>query len=137
MPSIVFNTNRNNLDIIAKGKYLPTIKEFLFMGITFGLTVFAWIFFRAENVQHAFAYISQICSATIFNKPEKAAFASSQNNSVIITLLIFFFIAVEWFGRERQFAIAAIGIKWPRVLRWGFYSFLIFLMRIFPFLMFK
>ena len=35
MPSIIFNTNRNNLDIVAKGKYLPTVKEFLSMGITF------------------------------------------------------------------------------------------------------
>ena len=36
------------------------------MLLTFGLTVFAWIFFRAENIGHAFNYISEILSKSIF-----------------------------------------------------------------------
>jgi D-alanyl-lipoteichoic acid acyltransferase DltB (MBOAT superfamily) len=47
---------------VAKGKYLPTLKEFFDIGLTFGLTVFAWIFFRANNVTHAMSYISGIFS---------------------------------------------------------------------------
>src|SRR6266567_2038949 len=33
MPSIILNTNRNNLDIVAQGKYLPNLKEVVSIGI--------------------------------------------------------------------------------------------------------
>jgi len=71
MPSIIFKTNRNNLEIVAKGKYLPTIKEFIAISITFSLTVFAWIFFRASDVTHAFYKVSR-CIA--FQKKSPAEF---------------------------------------------------------------
>ena len=44
MPSIIFNTNRNNLNSVAQGKDLPNIKEFFSIVITFSLTVLTWIF---------------------------------------------------------------------------------------------
>ena len=37
MPSIIFNTNRNNLNNVAQGKYLPSFKEFLSIFATFSL----------------------------------------------------------------------------------------------------
>ncbi len=118
MPSIIFNNNRNNMDTVAKGKLFPTIKELLAMGITFSLTVFAWIFFRAENVSHAFGIISEIGSSSLFSKP-------SIFPKMILFLLLIFMI-IEWLGREEQFAIAKLGIKWPRSIKWGFYFILIF-----------
>ncbi len=117
MPSIVFNTHRNNLDIVASGKYLPTLKELFAIGITFSLTVFAWIFFRAENVTHAFSYISRIFISSPFTIPN---FVSKQ----IIGLTLIFFI-IEWLGREQQYAIAHLGRKWYRPLRWIFYILII------------
>ncbi len=128
LPSLLLNTNRVNLGTVAEGKYLPSLKELFNMLLTFGLTLFAWIFFRAESVQHALAYISTIFSSSLFNLPEKAAFAASQNNFFILIFLIFLFISIEWIGRQQQYAIAVIGLKWPRIIRWSFYSFLIFLM---------
>lgn len=59
LPLLLTNSNRNNLETVAQGKILPSVKESLFMLLTFGLTVFAWIFFRAENVGHAISYISK------------------------------------------------------------------------------
>jgi D-alanyl-lipoteichoic acid acyltransferase DltB (MBOAT superfamily) len=44
MPSIIFDTNRNNIEIVAKGKYLPNLKDLFSIGMTFSLTMFAWIF---------------------------------------------------------------------------------------------
>lgn len=113
MPSIIFNTNRNNLDIVAQGKYLPTIKEVFQISITFGLTVFAWIFFRAENIGHAFNYISEILSISFFNLPE----IRPRNLLVIIILFLF----LEWVGREGQYALSKISIVKNRIVRWGFY----------------
>ncbi|MDX6190947.1 MBOAT family protein [Flavobacterium sp. Fl-318] len=119
MPSIIFNTNRVNLDVVAQGKNLPTFKELFQIIVTFGLTVFAWIFFRAENLHHAMSYISQIFSTTLFTKPEFLT------NKIFLFLLIF--IIVEWFGRDQQYAIAQIGGKWNKAIRWGFYYALIYL----------
>jgi D-alanyl-lipoteichoic acid acyltransferase DltB (MBOAT superfamily) len=119
IPSIIFNTNRNNLDIVAKGKYLPTIKEFLSICLTFSLTVFAWIFFRATSIKNAFSYISGIFSCSLFTIPQGIGIRKS-----IILLIILFFI-IEWLGREQQYAIASFGKKWYKPLRWGFYYLII------------
>ena len=35
MPSIIFSTNRSYLDIVAQGRYLPTVKEFFSILLTF------------------------------------------------------------------------------------------------------
>lgn len=117
MPSIIYNTNRNNIDIVASGKYFPTVKEVLQIGITFGLTVFAWIFFRAENVNHAFIYISEILSTSLFSVPEITP--------VRIFIFLLLFMIIEWVGREEQFAIAKFTNSWPRVTRWVFYYLVI------------
>lgn len=117
MPSIVFNTNRNNLDIVAKGKYLPTLKDIFSIGITFGLTVFAWIFFRAENVTHALRYIAEIFSSSLFTIP----LFPGISKAVSIVFLTCIFLIVEWIGREQQYAIANLGIKWYKPVRWAMY----------------
>ena len=69
LPLILTNNNRNNLDIVAQGKYLPSIKEFTLILLTFVLTVFTWIFFRADNIGHAISYISGIFSDSFFTVP--------------------------------------------------------------------
>ena len=119
MPSIILNTNRNNLDIIAKGKYFPTIRELFAMLVTFSLTTFAWIFFRADNLGRAFSYISTLFSRSLFTRPNQVYFSEE-----ILVLTALFFV-VEWFGREQQYAIAALGTKWKRPFRWAIYIFII------------
>lgn len=121
MPSIVFNTNRNNLDIVARGKYLPTLKEFMAIVITFSLTVFAWIFFRANNVSHAFNYISEIFSSSLLTLP----YFEGIQGAFPIVLLTGIFIIIEWLGREQQYALAKLGTKWNRLMRYSIYYLLI------------
>ena len=118
LPLLLTNKNRNHIDILAKGKLLPSFKELLLMLLTFGLTVFAWIFFRAENIGHAITYISEIFSLSTFTLPE------IRPKTTI--LLIMIFVLIEWFGRDGQFAISDIGNKWNRPIRWSFYSLIIF-----------
>lgn len=113
MPSIIFNTNRNNLEIVAKGKYLPNLKDLLSIGITFCLTVFAWIFFRAENIGHAISYISKIITSSLLTIPE----IRPRN----LILLIMFFVIIEWLGREGPYAISNLGLKWKRPIRYAMY----------------
>ena len=117
MPSILSNTNRNNLDIVAKGKYLPTIKDVFSIGLTFSLTVFAWIFFRAANVHDAYYYVREIFSMSIFTVPYFPGIGLTPP----IIALTGVFILIEWIGREEQFAIARLGNTWYKPLRWSMY----------------
>ncbi len=123
MPSIILKTNRNHIEIVAQGKLLPSIKEVLQMTTTFVLTVFAWIFFRSENVHHSISYISEIFSHSIFNRPY---FAGIENLPQTVTLIIVFMLA-EWQGREYQYGIE--GIKKINItsVRWLCYILIMLL----------
>jgi D-alanyl-lipoteichoic acid acyltransferase DltB (MBOAT superfamily) len=116
LPLLLTQNNRNYLDIVAKGKYLPTIKEFILMLITFGLTVFAWIFFRAENIGHALQYITDI-----FKNSSSFILLSTYWEYKTILLLISIFLLIEWFGREGEYAIAQLGIKYGKPYRYAMY----------------
>ena len=84
---------------------------------TFTLTVFAWIFFRANDLNHAFSYIRGVFSETIFNIP---VFYGRQD-ALITLCLIIVFIFVEWLGRKDQYAIAKIWINCWSPIRYCMY----------------
>jgi len=122
LPSILANKNRVNLEIVAKGKYLPTWKEFFSITITFLITVFAWIFFRASSLSHAIHYISGIFSSSFFSIPVfNERFLALQT-----FVLIFIFMVIEWHGRENPYALANLGLKWHVVFRFSIYYLIIF-----------
>jgi D-alanyl-lipoteichoic acid acyltransferase DltB (MBOAT superfamily) len=127
LPLMLTSKNRTNIEIVAQGKYLPNIKEFFQIALTFGLTVLAWIFFRANNLEHAFDYINGIFSNTI-NHPGSLFLMSFWKSFILnllhyktILILIVFFLTIEWFGREQLYAIEKIGVKWYKPLRWAVY----------------
>lgn len=126
LPLLLRNTNRNNLEIIAQGAYFPTFKEFFNMVTTFCLTTFAWIFFRAENVKAALSYIQSMFTG-LFQYSGYKEMNAFINYKVSIGTLItgFLFFIIEWLGREQPYAIANLGLKWPRVIRWTSYCTLI------------
>ena len=117
MPSIVFNTNRNNLEIVAQGKTFPTFKELTAVCITFILTMFAWIFFRAANLNIAFVYISNIFNESILMLP--------QIRDITLMLIIAIFFVIEWYGRESSYALEFLEKKLPLPFRWLFYILII------------
>jgi D-alanyl-lipoteichoic acid acyltransferase DltB (MBOAT superfamily) len=117
LPLLLTNNNRNNLETVAKGKILPNLKELSFMLLTFGLTVFAWIFFRAENIGHAISYISEILSPSLFEIPRY----SWMSGALTTIILVAIFILIEWKGREGQYAVQNQGSKWKPVFRYCYY----------------
>ena len=70
IPLMLMNKNRVNLDTVAEGKLLPSIKDLSKMSLTFLCTLFAWIFFRAESITQAVSYIDGICSYSLFSIPD-------------------------------------------------------------------
>ncbi len=124
LPLILSGQNRRYLDITAKGKYFPSPKETLSMIITFAMTVYAWIFFRAEDITHALNYISIMFSKSIFDKPIITNFDKDLST---IFILIAIFMVIEWLGREDRYAIENIGLNWKRSYRYAMYNILFLL----------
>jgi alginate O-acetyltransferase complex protein AlgI len=125
LPLLLTNNNRNNLHIVAEGRYLPTLKELFFMIFTFSLTVFAWIFFRAANISHALSYIKGIFSFSTFTLPKGSDFVGTAIHPFTMFFLIGVFIVIEWLGREHQYAISRIGTTFKPQVRYAFYYLII------------
>lgn len=104
LPLLLSNKNRRNIDTVASGKFFPSFKEVIMMFITFSMTVFAWIFFRAENLHHAMSYIKKLFSISLISIP--------QLRPTDLFILIILFFIIEWKGRESEYAIQKVGNKW-------------------------
>ena len=127
LPLLLTNNHRNNLGVVAEGKLLASLRELFAMLTTFMLTVFAWIFFRAENVSHAYSYIKGIFSKSLFSIPD----FSGKKNAAITLILVLIFLLVEWLGRNDKFAIENFGLNWKRFYRYCFYFLIILIIFLF------
>ena len=108
LPIMLLKNNRNNLDTIAHGRILPSIKEVFQMLLTFGLTTFSWIFFRSESLGEAFDYVNNIFSLSLFSFPN----LNTGINPLSIIIILFLFIIIEWIGRNKKYAFQIIE-GWP------------------------
>jgi len=117
LPLLLAKKNRQNIEIVAQGKVFPTVREVGGMMITFWLTVLAWIFFRAENLTHAFSYIDGIFSSNLFVLPDITGMKA-------LLLIVPLFLLFEWFGREKEFALA-LAEEWKRPMRYIVYYIII------------
>lgn len=97
LPSLLRNSNRNHLGIVAEDRIIFTPKELLQMISTFLLTCIAWIFFRAESVSDAISFLWHMInpilwgdkSGDLYDKPLGAL-------SAFILLLV----VLEWIKRR-------------------------------------
>ena len=101
LPLLLLNKNRKNMDTVAKGKLFASLNEIFAMGATFGLTVFAWIFFRAQSIGHAISYISQMFSRSLLTIPN----FPNRTSALITIVVVFGFLVAEWIGREQEYAL--------------------------------
>jgi D-alanyl-lipoteichoic acid acyltransferase DltB (MBOAT superfamily) len=132
LPLVLLNRNRHNLEIVAKGKLLPSFKDTLNIVVTFSLVVFAWIFFRAQNMGHALQYINDMFNGLFLFSSylESYHFLTSRVGSMLPSLTASFML-IEWLGREDRYAIETLMLKWPKLFRWSFYYLLIIAIFIF------
>lgn len=127
IPLLLANRNRKNIEIVAKNKILPSFKNLFSIGFTFAITVFAWIFFRAESMRHAFEYIAGIFNKSIVN------YTSIDKNGKVLTCiaLVILFVVIEWLGRDGKYALEKFGKGKYRILNWMIYYILILLIFVF------
>ena len=99
LPLLLVNKNREHMEIVAKGKILPSLQEFLSMSFTFLLVLISWIFFRADTVTIAVQYIRNLFRFDFHNGIQ---YLPIERYTPELLLLILFFIFLEWISRERE-----------------------------------
>ncbi|WP_422859627.1 MBOAT family O-acyltransferase [Flagellimonas sp. S174] len=129
LPLLLTNRNRSNLGTIGEGKYFPSLREFASMLTTFVLTVFAWIFFRAQSIEHAFQYIQGIFTSSLIEMPTMDISIQLLSTCFFIGVLLF----IEWVNREKEFALELnnSNLLSQSLKRRALYVFLIFSILIF------
>jgi D-alanyl-lipoteichoic acid acyltransferase DltB (MBOAT superfamily) len=118
IPLLLLKLNRRNLELSENDYKLPSAGELLGMLITFVLVVFAWIFFRAENITIAFKYIAGIFSSSLFTIPHIFPL------KLLCPLVILFFL--EWINRSKQHGLHFDLLHKSPVFRWATYCLLSF-----------
>ena len=110
-----FTQNNHNLSPINLWRMLST----------FVLVCLAWILFRAQNIEQAIFIYGKIFDFTSWTSPSLEGF-----NSTIIISMIVFLLVVEWNNKKEINPLKNIN-KLPAVVRWLFYSFLLFCISMF------
>ena len=120
LPIMLLNKNKINTDVVAQGKYLPSVREVLSMTLTFSLTTIAWIFFRAEDIHHAISYLSNIIHPSILTLPE---LITPKLEMIYTILCVFILVLFEWMNRDK---IHALDIaNYNKSNRWVLYLIII------------
>jgi alginate O-acetyltransferase complex protein AlgI len=128
IPSIFYKNNKIDLEIVAKGKIIPSAKDFLLMSSTFFLILISFFVFRSENMSQSIYMIRE----TLIGLIDKKGYVDSYNLiyweiGYKLPILLVFFLLFEWSFRERQFALENFGSSISQVFRWSFYIGLIFM----------
>lgn len=110
IPVYVLGVHKKHMGKIAEGHFLPGLKELLLMLVNFSVVCLAWTFFRAENLGHAFEYLGQLFSPSLFSFP-----AAMRGGLVWIGIVV----VVEWVDRDRDVPLKFD--RFPRALRWAIY----------------
>lgn len=116
LPLILLGKNRRYTNIVAEGRMLPTVREFLQMLLTFFLAVIGWIIFRSENIGQAGQFIADIFRNGLLTVPQTPGL------TLLFALVMF---VVEWFNRSQEHGLVLDGIR-QRWIRWSIYYALCF-----------
>lgn len=112
LPLLLTNKNRKYTDTASKNK-LPGLTDLFKIISTFLLSCFAWIFFRASDLEQAFTYVKNTVNSSLINKPEVFP--------VMLIIVIFIFLAIEWKGRQGKYALDNFLVQNNKYLRRSFY----------------
>jgi alginate O-acetyltransferase complex protein AlgI len=125
IPILILKKNRNNIEVVAKGSFIPDIKDLFKICFTFCLTALTWVFFRAESLSHAISYLKTIFSKSILTLPKGSDLIVSNIHPIPMFILIVIFFSLEWISRDQEFTLEFLGSKWKRPFRFLFYNLII------------
>jgi len=119
MPLLLRNKNRRFLINSDPNIKFPGLQEILRILSTFLIVTLAWIFFRADNMTHALAYLTKL---PMHLGSYFSWYFYSKYLEVII--LIVLFVLFEWLGRNYLHPVQYVTDKLNRSARWLFYYLL-------------
>ena len=124
LPLLLLKRNRTNLGVVAEGRMMPNFRELIQMGITFLLTVLAWVFFRAESLQIAKGYLNGIFSKTIIHVPNFAGRTFAVFTLVAVVIQLIF----EWKNKTREHALFGLRNQtgFIRIITYAIFVYLLF-----------
>jgi len=124
LPSLLLNTNRSNLNTVAQGRRLPSLREVFQILFTFTLTCLAWVFFRSPTITDSFSYLVHIFSKSLLAMPPGKVL-----KPLIYVLIV---VVVEWVARTRNHGLEFSEAKFrSRGLRWLIYGVIILIILMF------
>ena len=104
MPLILLEKNRKYTDVVANGRYLPSVKEFSQIIFTFILATLGWIIFRADNIDVVMSYFSRLFDPTLWGIPYLT-------NKVFTFLPLCIMIFMEWIHRGNSHGLSLEMVK--------------------------
>lgn len=122
IPLILLGKNKRFTDTVATGRILPNIRECFQMLLTFLLVVIGWVFFRAETITDAFAYLGGIFSGSLVSVPD----TMGQNANL---LCIAFMLVIEFIKRSSTHTFELH--QKSKLIRWSIYIGIILMICIF------
>jgi D-alanyl-lipoteichoic acid acyltransferase DltB (MBOAT superfamily) len=120
-PLLLLGKNRKYTNTVAEGKYLPSLKEFGQMLMTFFLAVIGWVIFRSTDIRQCLDYFAHMFSSSLF------AIEISHFKAISVSLLM---LLIEWVNRDKQFGFQwrGTGLLQYRSVRWTMYlAFIMFI----------
>jgi len=120
IPLLVTDKLKQQTPIVAQNSFFPNLRELSQMMVTFFLTLFAWIFFRATSMREATAYIHNIFANGLFS----LSILDLRGRGISATLIdasiaVIVVIIIEWIQRKKQHALEIEQMPVP--LRWSIY----------------
>jgi alginate O-acetyltransferase complex protein AlgI len=102
---------------IEKKRLIPSVRELANMTGTFLLVALTLVIFRAETISAAFSYLRGLVSISIFAAPNYAVWPTAGFLSL--------FLLIEWTGKDNEYPIQSLGLKWPTWCRWSLYMVMV------------
>lgn len=122
IPLILLGKNKRFTDTVATGRIIPNIREVFQMLLTFLLVVIGWVFFRAETITDAFAYLGGIFDSSLLSVPD----TMGQNANL---LCIAFMLVIEFIKRSSTHTFELH--QKSKLIRWSIYIGIILMICIF------
>ena len=121
LPLLLGRRNRAHLGTVAPGRLLPSLGDAMRIAATFTLTCLAWVFFRAEDLGHAFRYLGRMADGWSRAGAWQRCLAVLGDHYLLApamacAVLLF---AVEWVQREHAHGLERLPAQRP--LRWAIY----------------
>lgn len=118
IPLVILGKNRKYMNIVAKGRLLPNMKEFVQISAVFLLFVVGMVFFRSDNITIAEIYLYRMFDRSVLSMPD----VFDRTLLVECVSSIFILQITEWVNRAEDYNLAKLPAN--QIVRWLFYLFL-------------